>query len=155
MWSWQSGQLLASVFNYAGPGGYRRRERSEAIQQSLGPGYVRDITYSSLVVPAWSATRWLGSPAFTDVFVRRESLQGLRPPSVVASINEVGKVIFELIVSIVMIALNSGYLDRSVHASTWPLVHGCLISVSRCSMPFSRQRISNICVMYLAVGPFA
>ena len=25
--------------------------------------------------------------------------------------------------------------------STWPLVHGCLILVSRCSMPFSRQRI--------------
>ena len=116
MWSWQSGQLLASVFNYAGPGGYRRRERSEAIQQSLGPGYVRDITYSSLVVPAWSATRWLGSPAFTDVFVRRESLQGLRPPSVVASINEVGKVIFELIVSIVMIALDGRFFDCSVHA---------------------------------------
>src|SRR4051812_12556679 len=39
--------------------------------------------------------------------------------------------------------------------STWPLVQGCLILVSRCSMPFSWQRISNICVTYRAVGPSA
>jgi bifunctional non-homologous end joining protein LigD len=35
------------------------------------------------------------------------------------------------------------------------LVQGCLILVSRCSMPFSWQRISNMCVTYLAVGPSA
>jgi hypothetical protein len=42
----------------------------------------------------------LGSPAFADVFVRREALQGLEPPSVVVGVDEVGKVCFELIVSI-------------------------------------------------------
>ena len=31
----------------------------------------------------------------------------------------------------------------------------CLILVSRCSMPFSWQRIPNMCVTYLAVGPSA
>jgi hypothetical protein len=42
-----------------------------------------------------------------DVFVRREALQGLQPPSVVVGVDEVGKVSFELIVSIVMIALTA------------------------------------------------
>jgi hypothetical protein len=35
---------------------------------------------------------WLGSPAFADVFVRREAFQGLQPPSVVVGVDEVGKV---------------------------------------------------------------
>lgn len=59
---------------------------------------------------------WLGSPAFADVFVGREALQGLQPPSVVVGVNEVGKVCFELIVSIVMVALDGRFLDRAVHA---------------------------------------
>jgi hypothetical protein len=33
---------------------------------------------------------WLGSPAFADVLVRREALQGLQPPSVVVGVDEVG-----------------------------------------------------------------
>lgn len=59
---------------------------------------------------------WLGGPAFADVFVRREALQGFQPPSVVVGGDEVGKVCLELIVSVVMIALDSRFLDRSVHA---------------------------------------
>ena len=59
---------------------------------------------------------WLGSPAFADVFVGREALQGLQPTSVVVGVNEVGKVCFELIVSIVMVALDGRFLDRAVHA---------------------------------------
>ena len=59
---------------------------------------------------------WLGSPAFADVFVGREPLQGLQPSSVVVGINEVGEVCFELIVSVVMVALDGGFLDRAVHA---------------------------------------
>ena len=39
---------------------------------------------------------WLGSPAFADVFVRREAFQGIQPPSVVVGVDEVGKVSFEL-----------------------------------------------------------
>ena len=59
---------------------------------------------------------WLGSPAFADVFVRREALQGLQPSSVVVGVDEVGEVSFELIVSIVMVALDGRFLDRAVHA---------------------------------------
>jgi hypothetical protein len=59
---------------------------------------------------------WLGSPAFADVFVGCEALQGLQPPSVVVGGDEVGKVSFELIVSIVMVALDGRFLDRAVHA---------------------------------------
>ena len=33
------------------------------------------------------------------------------------------------------------------------LTVGPWMVVSRCSIPFSRQRMSNICVMYRAVGP--
>jgi hypothetical protein len=49
----------------------------------------------------------LESPAFADVFVRREAFQSFQPPSVVVGVDEVGKVSFELIVSIVMVALKS------------------------------------------------
>ena len=59
---------------------------------------------------------WLRSPAFGDVFVRCEALEGLQPPSVVVGIDEVGKVGLELLVSIIMIALDSRFLDRAVHA---------------------------------------
>jgi hypothetical protein len=58
----------------------------------------------------------LGSPAFADVFVRREALQGLQPSSVVVGVDEVGEVSFELIVSIVMVALDGRFLDRAVRA---------------------------------------
>ena len=59
---------------------------------------------------------WLGSPGFADVFVRRETLEGLQPPSVVVGIDEVGEVGFELIVSVVIVALDGRFLDRAVHA---------------------------------------
>mgnify|MGYP007000750092 CR=1 FL=1 len=63
-----------------------------------------------------SESFWLGSPALADVFVGCETLQGLQPPSVVVGGDEVGKVGFELIVSIVMVAFDGCFLDRSVYA---------------------------------------
>jgi hypothetical protein len=48
------------------------------------------------------AFTWLESPAFADVFVRREALQGFQPSSVVVGVDEVGKVSLKLIVSIVV-----------------------------------------------------
>jgi len=59
---------------------------------------------------------WLGSPAFADVSVRREAFQSFESPSVVVGVDEVGEVCFELIVSIVMIALDGRFLDRPIHA---------------------------------------
>jgi hypothetical protein len=57
---------------------------------------------------------WLGSPAFAYVFVRREALQGFQPPSVTVAVDEVVKVSFELIVSIVMVAFDGRFLDPAV-----------------------------------------
>ncbi|MGY4183063.1 hypothetical protein ACVIHH_008354 [Bradyrhizobium sp. USDA 4518] len=59
---------------------------------------------------------WLGRPAFADVLVGCETLQGLQSPGVIVGCDEVGKVSFELIVSIVMVALESRFRDRAVHA---------------------------------------
>ncbi|MDA9535300.1 hypothetical protein ACM41_03085 [Bradyrhizobium sp. CCBAU 21362] len=50
------------------------------------------------------------------MFVRREAAQGLQAPSVVVGGDEVGKVSFELIVSIIVVALDGRFLDRAVHA---------------------------------------
>ncbi len=49
---------------------------------------------------------WLGSPDFADVFVWGEALQGLEASAVVVGVDEVGEVVFELFVTIVMIAFN-------------------------------------------------
>jgi hypothetical protein len=64
---------------------------------------------------------FLGSPGFTDVFVRREAFQGLETPAVVIGVDEVGEVIFELGVAIVMMALYGRFLDRPVHALDLPV----------------------------------
>src|SRR5262245_59105908 len=40
----------------------------------------------------------------------------LRPPSVVVGVDEVSKVSFELIMSIIMVTLDGRFLDRAVHA---------------------------------------
>lgn len=63
-----------------------------------------------------------------------------------------GNVNFELIVSVVMVALDSRFLDRAVlcaQAGHWP--RDVLTLVSRCSIPSAWQRISSICVTHLAV----
>lgn len=73
---------------------------------------------------------WLGSAAFADAFVGREAIQGLQPSSVVVGGDEVGKMSFELIMSVVMVAdsdfdlsgktvagcQHARFLDRAVHA---------------------------------------
>ncbi|MCK1406904.1 hypothetical protein IVB48_16310 [Bradyrhizobium sp. 76] len=58
---------------------------------------------------------WLGN-SIEDVFAGCEALPGLQPPSLVLGGEKVGKVSSELIVSIVMVALDGRFLDRAVHA---------------------------------------
>lgn len=58
---------------------------------------------------------WLGN-SIEDVFAGCEALPGLQPPSLVLGGEKVGKVSSELIVSIVMVALDDRFLDRAVHA---------------------------------------
>lgn len=57
-----------------------------------------------------------GKSSIEDVFAGCEALQGLQPPSLVLGGEKVGKVSSELIVSIVMVALDGRVLDRAVHA---------------------------------------
>lgn len=62
--------------------------------------------------------------------------------------HEVGKVSFELIISLAMVALGSRFLNPAVDSLDLAMFWRCLISVSRCSIPFSCDRILNIYATY-------
>jgi hypothetical protein len=72
---------------------------------------------------------WLGCPDFADVFIGGE---GLEPSAEVVSANEVGEVHFELVVVVIVEALDGRLLDGAVHSldltigpgmlDTWPIV---------------------------------
>ena len=55
-------------------------------------------------------------PAFTDEFVWRQSLERLQSPPVIVGIDEVIKVLFQLVMIVVMIPFDRCFLDRAVHA---------------------------------------
>ncbi len=59
---------------------------------------------------------WGLRPAFAEVFVGRESFEGLESSGEVVGSEEVGQVRFELVVGVVEVALDSGVFDRAVHA---------------------------------------
>jgi hypothetical protein len=59
---------------------------------------------------------WFSEPCFADGFVRCETLEGLQTSTEVVGGNEVGEVLSELVVAVVMVAFNRGFLDRPVHA---------------------------------------
>jgi hypothetical protein len=54
-------------------------------------------------------------PDLADVFVGREALQGLQPASEVEGVNEVAEVAAQLIVGLVVEALDRRLLDGPVH----------------------------------------
>ena len=58
----------------------------------------------------------LDCPLLDDKFVRREPSEGLEPPAEVVCVDEVRQVLFELIVAVVMVALDGGFLDRPIHS---------------------------------------
>ena len=53
-------------------------------------------------------------PAFTDEFVWRQSLERLQSPPVIVGIDEVIKVLFQLVMIVVMIPFDRCFLDRAV-----------------------------------------
>ena len=55
-------------------------------------------------------------PDFADVFVGCETFEGLKTPAVIVGVDEVGEVALELPVVVVVIALDSRFFDRPVHA---------------------------------------
>ena len=50
------------------------------------------------------------------MYSQGEAFEGLEPSTIVVGVDEVGEVAFELIVAVVVIALDGGFLDGSVHA---------------------------------------
>ena len=59
---------------------------------------------------------WFLCPYFADVFEGREALEGFEPPPIIMGVDEVVQVGVELLMAVVMIALDGGVLDRPVHA---------------------------------------
>lgn len=57
----------------------------------------------------------LTCPLFADELERCEPLEGLEPPAKVVGADEVGEMLFELQVAVVVKALDSGFFDRAVH----------------------------------------
>ena len=54
---------------------------------------------------------WLGSPAFADVFVRREAFECLQPTSEIVCFDEVIEMLTKLLVVFVIEAPDGGFLD--------------------------------------------
>ena len=98
---------------------------------------------------------WVVDPEFANGFVGCEAAKGLESPGEVVGCDEVRQVRFELFVGVIEEAFDGCFLDGPVHAFDLTVRPRMLDLVSLCSMPFSRQRISNMCVMDLAVGPSA
>ena len=60
-------------------------------------------------------------PEFAEVFVGRESLEGLESSGEVVGSEEVGQVRFELVMGVVEVLLDGGVFDGSVHAFDLPV----------------------------------
>ena len=58
----------------------------------------------------------LGCPLFAHELLRRQAVQSLEPAGEVVGIDEVGEVLAQLCVIVVMDAFDSGFLDGPVHA---------------------------------------
>ena len=86
-------------------------------------------------------------PGFNDEFVWGQAYKGLEASAVIAGVDEVCDVAFELLMAAVRVAFDGGFFDRAGHSLDLPVVHGCLILVRWCAIPYSRQRMSNMCII--------
>ena len=57
-----------------------------------------------------------GCPAFADELIGREAFERFQPSTKIICIDEVGEMSSKLVVAIVMIAFDGGFLDRAVHS---------------------------------------
>ena len=73
-------------------------------------------------------------PGGTDVFVRCEPFEGLESSAEVVDIDEVGEMLSEVLVGLVIKRLTVASLRVRFMRSTWPLVQGCFGLVRRWSM---------------------
>jgi hypothetical protein len=94
-----------------------------------------------------SLNRWASfCPSLADKLVGCETLEGLEPASEVVGADEVGEMGFELLVAVIVVALDSGSLMVRFMRSTWPLVQGCLTLVRRCSLTQAQLVCSSVSV---------
>lgn len=63
----------------------------------------------------------LQSPSFTDKLVGREAFECLEPSHEIIGIDEVGEMLFELLVIVVVETLDGRVFDRSVHSLDLPI----------------------------------
>jgi len=98
---------------------------------------------------------WLGRPAFADELVGCETLEGLEPSPEIVSVDEVGQVASQLFVVVVVDPFYGRLFDRAVHSLDLAVGPWMVDLGERCSMPLSWQRMPNMCLMYVSVGPSA
>ncbi len=68
-----------------------------------------------------SKSIWCLRPEFAEVFVGRESFEGLESSGEVVGSEEVGQVRFELVMGVVEVSLDGGVFDGTVHALNLPV----------------------------------
>lgn len=55
-------------------------------------------------------------PAFADELVRREAFEGFQPSTEIVSVDEISEMASQLVVAVVVIAFDGGFLDNAVHS---------------------------------------
>ena len=63
-----------------------------------------------------SESFWFICPGFNDGLVWCEALECLQPSAKVIRIDEVVEVVFELLMAIIVVSLDGGFLDGAVHS---------------------------------------
>src|SRR5215212_9093749 len=59
---------------------------------------------------------WLDGPLFADELIRRKALQGLEAPAEIVGRHEVDEVLPEIVMAVVVEALDGRVLDGAVHS---------------------------------------
>lgn len=83
------------------------------------------------------------------MFVRCEALEGFEPAAEVVGRDEVGEMGFELLVALVMVASDGGYLDGAVYPFDLSVGPGMLYLGRAVLVPLSRQVRPTMCSMAL------
>ena len=64
---------------------------------------------------------WLLCPDFAEIFIRCQSVESLQSACKVVSLYEVVQVALKLLVAVVVIAFDGGFLDGAIHPLNLPV----------------------------------
>ena len=92
---------------------------------------------------------WLRGPCLTDEFVWREACEGLQAAAEVVGVDKVVEMLGELLMAVIMKALDGCFFDGPVHPLDLPIGPGMVDFGEPMLDAFSRQRISNMWVANL------